>query len=319
MALEHSNLGLFVHKKRGVLIDSGYTESDAQWIGDLLESDVIHLEAILNTHAHPDTSGGSSYLKKRFGCKVYASQTQRPFIEHPNRSNYISMVQAAVDKEREEHLALKEAESSEASSAEEESSQQLQDQAPRRSVIQPKPCTVDGTLSPQRPFVMSTGKAFTIVDLSGHVIGQYGVVTPDNVFFIADSLYTYAELSEKPIPYLESVDQFRKTLALLLNTSYSHFVPAHGAAMEFSISSEVLFHQRQLDMIEQAILLHLQMPHTKEELIALLFATFGIEETIPNFYMMSATIISFLNALKRLGKVTIIHEDGKTRWFVRQK
>ena len=50
-----------------------------------------------------------------------------------------------------------------------------------------------------------------------------------------------------------------------------------------------------------------------------LFATFGIEETIPNFYMMSATIISFLNALKRLGKITIIHEDGKTRWFVRQK
>ena len=166
---------------------------------------------------------------------------------------------------------------------------------------------------------MSNGKAFTVVDLSGHVMGQYGIITPDKVFFIADSLYTFDELSEKPIPYLESVDQFKKTLDVLLNTSYSYFVPAHGAAMEFSISSEVLFHQRQLEMIEQAILLHLQMPHTKEELIALLFATFGIEETIPNFYMMSATIISFLNALKRLGKITIIHEDGKTRWFVRQK
>ncbi len=320
LALEHSNLGLFVHKKRGVLIDSGYTESDAQWIGDLLESEVIHLEAILNTHAHPDTSGGSSYLKKRFGCKVYASQIQRTFIEHPNRSNYISMVQAAVDKEREENLAAKEEKASESeASAATTVLPQTEGQPTKRSVIQPKPCTVDGTLSPQRPFVMSTGKAFTIVDLSGHVMGQYGVVTPDKVFFIADSLYTFDELSDKPIPYLESVEQFKKTLDVLLNTSYSHFVPAHGTAIEFSISSEVLFHQRQLEMIEQAILLHLQMPHTKEELIALLFATFGIEETIPNFYMMSATIISFLNALKRLGKITIIHEDGKTRWFVRQK
>ena len=89
--------------------------------------------------------------------------------------------------------------------------------------------------------------------------------------------------------------------------------------MEFSISNEVLFHQRQLDMIAEAIVLHLQMPHTKEELVALLFATFQIEETIPNFYMMSATIMSFLNTLKRKGVITIIHEDGKTRWFVKQK
>lgn len=337
LPLEHSNVGLFVHKKRGVLIDSGYTEADAQWIGDLLESEVIKLEAILNTHAHPDNSGGSSYLKKRFGCKVYVSQAQRNYLENPNRSNYISMVQAAVEKEKEVVKAAEEAKEQEEVEIESEGQSEAQSEgAPaatpliakplasedaliKRAVIQPKPCSVDGILSPQKPFVMSTGKSFTIIDLSGHVMGMMGVVTPDQVFFIGDALYTFDELSEKPIPYLESVEQFNKTLDVLLNTPYSHFVPTHGKAIEFSISSEVLFHKRQLEMIEKAIVLHLQMPHTKEELVALLFATFGIEQTIPNFYMMSATIVSFLNGLKRQGKITIIHEDGKTRWFVRQK
>lgn len=318
MPLEHSNVGLYVHKKKGVLIDSGYTEEDAQRIGDLLESEAIKLEAILNTHAHPDNSGGSYYLKKRFGCKVYISQAQRIFLENPNRSNYISMVQAAVAKEK-EHL-----EQQATAQATEETSPILPPEMGsenflKRAVIQPKPCSVDGILSPNRPFVMSTGKSFQIIDLSGHVMGQYGVVTPDQVFFIADALYTFDELSEKPIPYLESVEQFKKTLSLLLQTLYSDFVPTHGQPLAFSINDEVLFHQRQIEMIEQAIILHLQMPHTKEELTALLFATFEIEQTIPNFYMMTSTIISFLNFLKRQRRITIIHEDGKTRWFVKQK
>ncbi len=315
LALEHSNVGLYVHKKKGVLIDSGYTEADAQWIGDLLESSVIKLEAILLTHAHPDVSGGAAYLKKRFQCKVYVSSAQRSALENPKGSNYISMVQAAVEKEREEEKS----EASETKEAQNEKGAVATEAPPKKSVIVPQPCRADGILSPTKPFVMSTGQVFTVVDLSGHVMGQYGIVTPDKVFFIADALYTFDELSEKPIPHVESVELFEKSLAELLETPYSHFVPSHGKPLEFSISNEVLFHQRQLDMIAEAIKLHLQMPHTKEELVALLFATFGIEETIPNFYMMSATIMSFLNTLKRKGVITIIHEDGKTRWFVKQK
>jgi glyoxylase-like metal-dependent hydrolase (beta-lactamase superfamily II) len=186
-------------------------------------------------------------------------------------------------------------------------------------VIKPRPCPVDGTLDPRRPFTMSGGKQFQVIDLSGHVNGMCGIVTPDEVFFIADALYTFDELADKPIPYLESVEMFKKKLAFLLETPYAHFVPTHGKPLEFSISNEVLFHQRQIEMIENAILLHLQMPHVREELVALLFATFGIEQNITNFYMLSSTIVSFLNHLKRDRRLAIIHEDGKTRWFNRQK
>jgi glyoxylase-like metal-dependent hydrolase (beta-lactamase superfamily II) len=351
LALEHSNLGLYVYKKRGVLIDSGYTEENANWIAELLESEAIQLEAIINTHAHPDNSGGSSYLKKRMGCKVYATATQRPFLENPSRSNYLAMVQAVVDKEKEEseslrRKALLKAENIKSESAEASADSETENASPeteantanpdekevkvdpeltfiendhKRSVIKPKPCQIDGTLDSKKPFTMSSGKQLQIVDLSGHVMGMCGVITPDDVFFIGDSLYTFDELSDKPIPYLESVEMFKKTLDFLLASTYSNFVPTHGKPLEFSINSEVLFHQRQIEMIEEAILLHLQMPRVREELVALLFATFGIEQTIPNFYMMSSTIVSFLNHLKRERRIAIIHEDGKTRWFTKQK
>lgn len=317
MPLEHANLGLYVHKRRGVLIDSGYTEEDANWIAELLDSEAIRLEAILHTHAHPDSSGASSYLRKRYGCKVLISQAQRTFLEHPNRSNYIQMVQAAVEKEKEEAEAEQAAKTSEGEEIVPSKELMPKEIFIKKAVVEPKPCQVDGVLDPNRPYTMSTGKTFSMIDLSGHVVGQYGIVTPDQVFFIADSLYTFDELAEKPIPYIESVEQFKKSLDTLLKTPYSKFLPTHGKPLEFSISHEVLFHQRQLEMIEQAIILHLQLPHTREELVALLFATFGIAQTIPNFYMMTSTIVSFLNYLKRLNKITIIHEDGKTRWFAK--
>ena len=49
---------------------------------------------------------------------------------------------------------------------------------------------------------MSSGKQLQIVDLSGHVMGMCGVVTPDDVFFIGDSLYTFDELSDLVLTHL---------------------------------------------------------------------------------------------------------------------
>lgn len=341
LPLEHSNVGLYVHKKSGVLIDSGYTEADARLILDLLESKGIRLEMILNTHAHPDNCGGTGYLKKWTDCKVLISQGQRLILENPARSNYIPTLRTRSEGEdegieteapptslAEAHDSTDEAApedtetSSEAGSVadeEHDDESDLPEEAKiKRAVIRPKPCRPTALLKGQRPVKTAAGKSLDIIDLSGHVQGQMGVVTPDQVFFIADALYTIDELSETPIPYLESVEAYKSTLEYLLNTSYSNFVPTHGKPFEFSITTEVLYHQRQIEMLEEAIRLHLQMPRTREELVALLFATFNIEQTIQNFYRMTATIVSLLNSLKRQQLITIIHERGKTRWFAKK-
>jgi glyoxylase-like metal-dependent hydrolase (beta-lactamase superfamily II) len=340
LPLEHSNVGLYVHKKSGVLIDSGYTEADARLILDLLESKGIRLEMILNTHAHPDNCGGTGYLKKWTDCKVLISQGQRLILENPARSNYIPTLRSRnegeegleteavptslseVTDEDTDEILEGDASTPDTSTTEDEDLEDtldLPEEAKiKRAVIRPKPCRPTALLKGQRPVKTASGKSLDIVDLSGHVQGQMGVVTPDQVFFIADALYTIDELSETPIPYLESVESYKSTLEYLLNTSYSNFVPTHGTPFEFSITTEVLYHQRQIEMLEEAIRLHLQMPRTREELVALLFATFNIEQTIQNFYRMTATIVSLLNSLKRQQLITIIHERGKTRWFAKK-
>lgn len=328
LPLEHSNVGMYVHKKEAVLIDSGYTEEDANLIAELLSNKSIKLKAIINTHAHPDNCGGSSYLKKLTDCKVMVTRPERLIMENPTRSNYIPPAESQLAVEIEPHPSAppppkveEEPEGEENKDENEEEQPQtnfvLKEEDIKKALVRPLRCRIDSLLTFDKPFTLSSGKKIKVIDLAGHTSGQVGVKTPDGVLFIADALCSLKYLDQNPIPHVENYVQYKKSLEYLLNVGETHFIPTHGEPMEFSIATEVLYNQQQLKMIEDAIFLHLQIPRTKEELVALIFATFNLAETIPNFYSVSATIIAFLNGMKKLKKITIIHERGKTRWFVK--
>lgn len=341
LRLSASNVGLYIHKRKAILIDSGYTEEDAQFIYALLDSRGVKLEMIVNTHAHPDNSGGSSYLKKWTQCKVFSSAIEKKILEKPSLSHYMvpwsqSERLAVVAPEPEpvpepvsepDEPPTDDAEVAPAGENKEAEappkpptvvSRWLEEES-KRAIYKPKPCAVDGVVNVKKPLALSTGATIEMVDLGGHTHGHIGAITPDGIFFLGDALYSFTELNQMPIPYIENLPAFKQSLSHLLRSTESLFVPTHGLPMEFSINNEVLFNQRQIDMIEEAIIMHIMMPRTKEEILALLFASFQIEETIPNFYMVSTTLNAFLNTLKKDGTATIIHEAGKTRWFAKSR
>lgn len=348
LRLPSGNVGLYVNKRKGILIDSGYTEEEARWIYELLDSRGVKLEGIINTHAHPDNSGGSSYLKKWTQCKVFSSALEKKILEKPSLSHYMvplnqgesiqsiappelaetdsepDTTEATDDERQPENSTEAESPSENAAAASEgEPPPNVEtmwlEEETKRAIYKPKPCSVDTVLIPKKAVKMSTGASIEIVELGGHTHGHLGAITPDGVYFLGDALYSFAELEQMSIPYIENLPAFKQSLSHLLRATESLFVPTHGTPMEFSINNEVLFNQRQIDMIEDAIALHLAMPRTKEELLALLFASFQIPETIPNFYMVSTTLNAFLNAMKKDSAITIIHEGGKSRWFAKPR
>lgn len=66
------------------LIDSGVVGSEEIIIEFLKKQgrDVEDIKGIFLTHAHPDHIGSAATLKKMSGCKIYASQSERDWIEH---------------------------------------------------------------------------------------------------------------------------------------------------------------------------------------------------------------------------------------------
>ncbi|MFN4151531.1 MAG: hypothetical protein ACK4IX_11355, partial [Candidatus Sericytochromatia bacterium] len=127
--------------------------------------------------------------------------------------------------------------------------------------------------------------------------------------------YSGKELADSPIPYSADVTKTRKTLDYLLHSKYTLFVPTHGKPMEFTITDQVYNNQRQIKMLEETILMHLSMPKTTDELVALVLASFEVEENVPNFYLISSTISAYVEDFKKSGRIKGIHERGKTRWF----
>lgn len=309
--LKYSNVGLYTFKKQCVLIDAGSSEAEGKEIVDYLVSKGLTLEAIIITHAHADNLAGAHYIKNKTKAKLYASKEESAIIENPRKATYSVIIPE-----------LKEVEVTEGKvEGEGDASKVIHFIPTKKTVVQNtilkhEKCIVDGKLSVDKPFIMESSKhKFEIVSLPGHSHGQIGIVTPDKVFFIADSIYSSKELSDNPIPYSSDITKTKKTLDYLLHSKYTLFVPTHGKPMEFTITSDVYNNQRQIKMIEETILMHLSLPKTTDELVALVLASFELEENVPNFYLISSTISAYVDDLKKAGKLKGIHEKGKTRWF----
>lgn len=305
--LKYSNAGLYMYKKQCVLIDAGSSEDEGKDITEYLKSKGLTLESILITHAHADNLAGAHYIKNKTKAKLYASKEEAAIIENPKKSNYSAIVSQ-----------LKEVDVTETNVEGEDKIIHFvptKKTVMQHTVLKHEKCLVDGHLIPGKDFVTSLKQKFEIISLAGHSVGMTGIVTPDKVFFIGDALYSSKDLKDNPIPYASDINKFRKTLDYLLKTKYTSFVPTHGKPLDFSITAEVYNNQNQVKMIEESILMHLSMPKTTDELVALVLESFQVEENIPNFYLISSTISSYLDDFKRDKKVKAIHEKGKTRWF----
>lgn len=69
-----------------ILIDAGYpNDVDPVLLDGMkkLHLDPARIKAILVTHGHADHFGGSAYLQEHFGAKVYISDADWNFMEHP--------------------------------------------------------------------------------------------------------------------------------------------------------------------------------------------------------------------------------------------
>lgn len=311
--LKYTNAGLYMFKKNCVLIDTGSTEEEGNEIVSYLTSKGLTLEAIIITHAHADNLAGAHFIKAKTKAKLCATKEEAGIIENPKKSTYSVIIPE-----------LKEIEVTEGQVGQENQTDKIISFIPTKkkviqnTVLKHEKCLVDTKLTPDSVWTMpSCGHKFEIISLAGHTNGQIGVVTPspDKVFFIGDAVYPAKDLAENPIPYSMDIVKTKKTLENLLKSKYTMFVPTHGTHYDFSITADVYNNQRQIKMIEDSILMHLSMPKTTDELVALVLSSFQMEENVSNFYLISTTISSYLEELKKAKKLKAILEKGKTRWF----
>ena len=260
-----TNVGVYVFTdSKCLLIDTCFTRGQARKIDITLKKNNIYLKYIINTHTHLDHCRGNLYFQKNYPqCKVYASEPEKPFMENP-------YLLAALFYSASPLKAL------------------------NRS---PRSFPVDYYL---KTGIQKVGEQeFEIIPLYGHTRGQIGVITPDRVCFLGDSIFSIHTLEKYCLPYIYDIGESIKTMHSLLEIDADYFVISHD---EDVLTRETLPYlvKRNLANIEKfqlQILELLKQPLTREDLVEHLTTNNDLVLNLMEYHIIFSTVSAFLKYL----------------------
>lgn len=268
-----TNIGIYVINDNNVcIIDTGNSTSCGQQIDNVLKENNWNLKYIINTHGHADHIGGNKYLQDKYGCQIFASMIESLFIINPFLE--VNLLYGAIPpKEMYSSLLL-------ADSSECEDISKLD---------------IEG---------------ITILNLKGHSMGHIGIITSDNVCFTGDAYTSEKILNKYKIQYMYDVELCLKTLRLLKDTKYNYYVPAHGE-VENDCKNTIISNITNILDIENAIINFIKPSITYAKLIQELFKKYHIKMNIMQYYLIGATLKSYLTKLAKERKIEISFENNE--------
>ncbi|MCY6371776.1 MBL fold metallo-hydrolase [Clostridium ganghwense] len=282
----NTNIGVYVYKNKFcLLIDSGINNTIARKIDEVLKDNNLHPKYIINTHSHIDHCGGNHYFKENYsGTLVYTSEEERVYMENPILHSLISNSGTT----------------------------------PKRLFKTKKPFEVDYTL--EYGINKINDEKFEILSLSGHSHEHIGIITPEKVCFLGDSIFSNETLDKYPFPYLFNIEETLKTLNTLRDVDSDYFVISHGKDILNKDELNILI-ERNIKNIEDTsntILELLDQPCTKEDILENIIILNDISVDVKEYLLDLCSLSGFLSYLYDLDLIDCSIEDGKLYYFRKQ-
>jgi len=274
-----TNLGVFVEGTEAVLIDSGNDESAGRKIWKLLEGQGWTLKTILNTHSNADHIGGNAFLQKRTGCRIAATRNEAPMIADPSLEP-LFLWGAAPFKDL------------------------------RGKFLQAEPSVVTDLLPAEGPIA---GTPLETIALPGHYLEMVGFRTPDDVVFLADSLFSETILAKYGFVVCCDVAGQFATLDRLETLEASLFVPCHAKPVT-DIRALVKANREALEKLLDKTLAACGSGASREDVLASLAQVYGITLSSVQFVLTTITVSACLAYLADQGRIAPAFENGRMSW-----
>jgi glyoxylase-like metal-dependent hydrolase (beta-lactamase superfamily II) len=187
------NVGYSEEAGKGYLIDTGLDDEYGRKLLRTIESREVPLYAIINTHSNADHIGGNSFIQKRTGCKIWTTRIEALITLSPKIEPMFLWGAFPFSEIR-------------------------------NKFMEAKPSKAD--VIPNEGAIMDTG--LTAIPLPGHFLDMIGVLTPDNVFFIADSLFDPAVINKYFFMVMLNIASAYNTFDMHKKSNALCFVPCHS-------------------------------------------------------------------------------------------
>lgn len=263
---DDTNIGFYIFPDKScLLIDSGANSNRAREYLDLLTDQGLVLRAILNTHAHADHCGGNAYLQKQSNCAIYASPLEAFYIQNPFMAP-LTLFSAHPPRV----LA-------------------------NRYLMPEKSCVSLVVTAGEWYY---EGVYFHLIALPGHSLDQLGLLTPDGVAFIGDSLMTAAMVKQFGFVYAVNIEQMLASFQTLLQLEKDAklIVPGHGEPFR-DFSSQIQINQSLVEEIIAFFLEQLEEGLSRETLLERTIEHFQLPFNSSQYYLIMSSLSAFLSFL----------------------
>ncbi len=270
--------GVYVFPDRScLLVDTGSGNEYATLTLELLRENGLTVHGIFNTHAHPDHCGGNRIIQEQSSCPTYTSPLEAAFIQHPILVPY-SFYSALPPRTL----------------------------INNRYLMAPPSCVTD-TVEMGRININSV--SFQIIDLGGHTLGQVGIVTPDGVAFLGDSLIDPSIMKQFRFHYLADVRRELETLDFLENANFNYAILSHGGLVG-DLAVTVTRNRELFQRIMDFVLTVAHCSRSREEIVARVVERFDLPLNRTQYYLILATVSAFLSYLCNCGYLREFIENG---------
>lgn len=254
-----TNIGVYkIDDKSVYLIDTGNDKDAGKKILKIIDENGWNIKGIITTHSNSDHIGGNKLIQDRTGCKIFAHNIEKSFTKNPILEPSFLFGGFPFKDIKNKFLLAKES-----------------------NVME-----IENNLP----------VGLEYFSLKGHFFDMIGIKTSDDVYFLADALFSEETINKYHVFFIYDVKEFLNTLDFLQNLNGKKYIPSHSELTD-DISSLITINRNKVNEIIEKIYEVCENKLTFEEILKYILDEYNIIINANQYVLVRKyyQIISFLS------------------------
>ena len=271
-----TNIGIYKVDENSVyIIDSGNDKDAGKKILKIIGEQGWTIKGIISTHSNADHIGGNKVIQDRTNCTILAHNIEKSFTENPILEPSFLYGSYPFKEIKNKFLFAKE------------------------SVV----TEIEGNLP----------DGLEYFNLKGHFFDMIGIKTSDDIYFLADSLFSEETINKYHLFYIYNVEEYLNTLEYLKTLDGKLYIPSHCEATN-DISSLIEINISKIQEIIDKIYNACEKEMTFEDILKYIFDEYNLTMNLNQYLLIGSTIKAYLSYLVDSNKLIYEFKDNKMLW-----